>query len=151
MTMMPLKGFILCMDTPSDKDFKNFWKCILWCKVLEIKILYVFPPVLHVYECWRFSQDFIIVYSGGIQSRTLESRNEMMAIWCRAPVCHMQPQRCFAFHSLAGLLNLEPCSLLGEYSATGHAISCRSLRLYNCHHWPLLSTQSHLGRVGVLG
>ena len=75
--------------------------------------------------------------------------NEMMAIWYSTSFCCMQPQRCFTFHSSAGLFNVDSSELRGEYSATGHIINCKGLVLYNCHHCWLLSTHSHLGRVRV--
>ncbi len=59
----------------------------------------------------------------------------------------MQPQRHLTFNSLAGLFNLEPSQLPGEYSATGHRITCRGLAFYSCHHCLLPSTHSHLSGV----
>ena len=75
--------------------------------------------------------------------------NEMMAIWYSTRLYCMQPQRCFTFHSSAGLFSLEPSQLPGEYSASRHRITCRGLEFYSCHHCLLLSIHSHLGKVGV--
>ena len=80
----------------------------------------------------------------------LEWNDEMIVIWYSIPFCRMQSQRHFTFRYLAGLFNLEPSQLLGEYSTTRLRTNCRCLALL-CHHWLLLSTHSHLCRVGVVG
>ncbi len=64
-------------------------------------------------------------------------------------ICYSAPQRHFTFHYSAGLFNLEPSQLPGEFSAMGLRITCRGLALYNCHHCLLPSTHSHLGGVKV--